>query len=102
MLFPDWVAITVLALLLVGAASAWIRHHKSALMLQTKKTRFSKRTAEETRDWSYTKDRIDQQLNAQYQALATEELPPRCSHFLKSSTKKRNLQQVRARLRHQP
>src|SRR6516162_10587692 len=42
MLFPDWVAITVLVLLLVGAASAWIRQHKFALMQQTKKPRFPK------------------------------------------------------------
>ena len=83
MLFPDWVAITVLVLLLVGAASAWIRQHKSALMQQTKKPRFSKRTAEEWRDWSYTKERIGQQLKAYYQALATEELPPRLLALLK-------------------
>src|SRR5262249_34614189 len=86
MLFPDWVAITVLVLLLVGAASAWIRQHKSALMQQTKKPRFSKRTAEESRDWSYAKDRIGQQLKAHYQALATEELPPR---FARTSQKVR-------------
>ena len=83
MLFPDWVAITVLILLLVGAASAWLRQHKSALMQQTKKLRVSKRTAEEWRDWSYTKDRIGQQLKAHYQALATEELPPRLLALLK-------------------
>ena len=83
MLFPDWVAITVLVLLLVGAASAWIRQHKSALMQQTKKPRFSKRTAEEWRDWSYTKERIGLQLKAYYQALATEELPPRLIALLK-------------------
>jgi len=29
MLFPDWLAITVLVLLLVWAVSAWIRQHKS-------------------------------------------------------------------------
>src|SRR6516165_5364752 len=83
MLFPDWVAITVLVLLLVGAASAWIRQHKSAPMLQTKKPRFSKRTAEEARDWSYTKERIGQQLKAHYQTLATKELPPRLLALLK-------------------
>jgi hypothetical protein len=82
MLFPDWVAITVLVFLLVGAASAWIRQHKSALQ-QTKKPRFSKRTAEEWRDWSYTKERIGLQLKAHYQALATEELPPRLLALLK-------------------
>jgi hypothetical protein len=82
MLFPDWVAITVLVLLLVGAASAWIRQHKSALTQQTKKPRFSKRT-EESRDWSYTKERIGLQLKAHYQALATEELPPRLLALLK-------------------
>ena len=82
MLFPDWVAVTVLVLLLVGAASAWIRQHKSALMQQTKKRRFSKRT-EESRDWSYTKERIGLQLKAHYQALATEELPPRLLALLK-------------------
>ena len=83
MLFPDWVAITVLVLLLVGAASACIWQHKSALMQQTKKPPFSKRTAEEWRDWSYTKERIGLQLKAHYQALATEELPPRLLAFLK-------------------
>ena len=83
MLFPDWVAITVLVLLLVGAASAWLRQHKSALMQQTKKPRFSKRTAEEWRDWSYTKERIGLQLKAHYQALTTEELPPRLLALLK-------------------
>ena len=82
MLFPDWVAITVV-LLPVGAASAWIRQHKSALMQQTKKPPFSKRTAEEWRDWSYTKERIGLQLKAHYQALATEELPPRLLALLK-------------------
>ena len=40
MVFPDWVAITVLVLLLVGAASAWIWQHKSALMQQTKNPPF--------------------------------------------------------------
>ena len=83
MLFPDWVAITVLVLLLVGAASAWIRQHKSALMQQTKKRRFSKRIAEEARDWSYTKERIGLQLKAHYQAVVTEELPPRLLALLK-------------------
>jgi hypothetical protein len=83
MLFPDWVAITVLVLLLVGAASAWIWQHKSALMQQTKKPRFSKHTAEESRDWSYTKERIGLQLKAHYQALATEELPPQLLALLK-------------------
>ena len=83
MLFPDWVAITVLVLLLVGAASAWIWQHKSALMRQTKKPRFSKRTAKELRDWSYIKDRIGEQLKAHYQALETEELPPRLLALLK-------------------
>ena len=29
MLFPDWVAIAILVLCLVWAASAWIRQHKS-------------------------------------------------------------------------
>ena len=82
MLFPDWVAITVLVLLLVGAASACIWQHKSALMQQTKKRRFSKRT-EESPDWSYTKERIGLQLKAHYQALATEELPPRLLAVLK-------------------
>jgi len=82
-LFPDWVAITALVLLLVGAASAWIRQHKSALTQQTKRPRFSKRTADEWRDWSYTKDRIGQQLKAHYQALASEELPPRLLVLLK-------------------
>ena len=80
MLFPDWVAITVLVLLLVGAASAWIRQHKSALTQQTNKPRFSKPTADEWRDWT---DRIGQQLKAYYQALATEELPPRLLALLK-------------------
>jgi hypothetical protein len=41
-----------------------------------KKPTFSKRTADEWRDWSYTKDRIGQQLKAHYQAYATEEVPP--------------------------
>ena len=83
MLFPDWVAITVLVLLLVGGASAWIRQHKFALMQRTKKPRFSKRTAEEWPDWSYTKERIGLQLKAHYQAFATEELPPRLLALLK-------------------
>jgi len=83
MLFPDWVAVTVLVLLLVGATSAWIRQHKFAPMQQIKKPRFSKRTAEEWRDWSYTKERIGLQLKAHYQALATEELPPRLLALLK-------------------
>jgi len=83
MLFPDWVAVTVLVLLLVGATSAWIRQHKFAPMQQIKKPRFSKRTAEEWRDWSYTKERIGLQLKAHYQALATEELPPRLLSLLK-------------------
>jgi len=82
MLFPDWVAVTVLVLLLVGATSAWIRQHKFAPMQQIKKPRFSKRT-EESRDWSYTKERIGLQLKAHYQALATEELPPRLLALLK-------------------
>ena len=82
MLFPDSVAITVLVLLLVGAALAWIRQHKSALTQQTKEPRFSKRT-EESRDWSYTKERIGLQLKAHYHALATEELPPRLLALLK-------------------
>ena len=83
MLFPDWVAVTVLVLLLVGATSAWIRQHKFSPMQQIKKPRFSKRTAEEWRDWSYTKERIGLQLKAHYQALATEELPPRLLALLK-------------------
>ena len=83
MLFPDWVAVTVLVLLLVGATSAWIRQHKFAPMQQIKKPRFSKRTAEEWRDRAYTKERIGQQLKAYYQALATEELPPRLLALLK-------------------
>ena len=83
MLFPDWVAITVLVLLLVEGASAWIRQHKFALMQRTKKPRFSKRTAEEGRDWSYTKERIGLQLKAHYQAVATEQLPPRLLALLK-------------------
>jgi hypothetical protein len=52
-------------------------------MQQIKKRRFSKRTAEESRDWSYTKERIGLQLKAHYQALATEELPPRLLALLK-------------------
>ena len=52
-------------------------------MQQTKKPPFSKRTAEEWRDWSYTKERIGLQLKAHYQALATEELPPRLLALLK-------------------
>ena len=83
MLFPDWVAVTVLVLLLVGATSAWIRQHKFAPMQQIKKPRFSKRTAEEGRDWSYTKERIGLQLKAHYQAVATEQLPPRLLALLK-------------------
>ena len=104
MLFPDWVAITVLVLLLVGAASAWLRQHKSALMQQTKKPRFSKRTAEEWRDWSYTKERIGQQLKAYYHALATEELPPRLLAILKKFDEETepSAEQVRSRLRRQP
>jgi hypothetical protein len=50
---------------------------------QTKKPRFSKRTAEEWRDRAYTKDRIGQQLKMYYEALATEELPPRLLALLK-------------------
>jgi hypothetical protein len=80
MLFLDWIAITVLILLLVGAAPARIRQHKSALTQQTNNPRFSKRTADEWRDWS---DRIGQQLKAYYQALPTEELPPRLLALLK-------------------
>ena len=83
MLFPDWVAVTVLVLLLVGATSAWIRQHKFAPMQQIKKPRFSKRTAEGGRDWSYTKERIGLQLKAHYQAVATEQLPPRLLALLK-------------------
>ena len=52
-------------------------------MRQTKKPRFSKRTAKELRDWSYTKVRIGEQLKAHYQALETEELPPRLLALLK-------------------
>jgi hypothetical protein len=52
-------------------------------MQQTKKPRFSKHTAEEWRDWSYTKERIGLQLKAHYQALATEEWPPRLLAVLK-------------------
>jgi hypothetical protein len=44
---------------------------------QTKKPTFSKRTLDEWRDWSSTKDRIGQQLRSYYQAYTTEELPPR-------------------------
>jgi hypothetical protein len=44
---------------------------------QTKKPIFSKRTADEWRNWSYIKGRIGQQLKEHYRACATEELPPR-------------------------
>jgi anti-sigma factor NepR-like protein len=44
---------------------------------QTKKPTFSKRTPDEWRDWSSTKDRIGEQLRRYYQAYTTEELPPR-------------------------
>jgi len=50
---------------------------------QTKKPAFSKRTDEAWRDWSYTKDRIGQQLKEHYRACATEELPPRLVALLK-------------------
>jgi hypothetical protein len=50
---------------------------------QTKKPVFSKRTADEWRDWSYTKDRIGQQLKDHYQACTTEELPPRLRALVK-------------------
>jgi Anti-sigma factor NepR len=52
-------------------------------MEQPKKPIFSKRTPDEWRDWSYTKDRIGQQLKAHYQACTTEELPPRLVELLK-------------------
>ena len=52
-------------------------------MQRTKKPRFSKRTAEEGCDWSYTKERIGLQLKAHYQAVATEQLPPRLLALLK-------------------
>jgi hypothetical protein len=42
-----------------------------------KKPTFSKRTDDAWRDWSYTKEQIDQQLKKYYQACTTEELPPR-------------------------
>jgi Anti-sigma factor NepR len=42
-----------------------------------------KRTPEELRDWSYTKDRIGKQLKEHYQSCATEELPPRLLILIK-------------------
>jgi Anti-sigma factor NepR len=50
---------------------------------QTKKPVFSKRSDDAWRDWSSTKDRIGEQLKAHYQAIATEELPPRLLALLK-------------------
>jgi Anti-sigma factor NepR len=44
---------------------------------------FSKRTDDAWRDWSFTKDRIGQQLKAHYQAITSEELPPRLLALLK-------------------
>jgi hypothetical protein len=43
----------------------------------------NKRTPDEWRDWSYTKDRIGQQLKVHYEALTTEELPPRLLALVK-------------------
>jgi hypothetical protein len=48
-----------------------------------KKPTFSKRTDEAWTDWSYIKDRIGQQLKAQYDACTNEELPPRLLALLK-------------------
>ena len=42
-----------------------------------------KKRTEELRDWSYTKDRIGQQLRAHFEASTTEELPPRLVAVLK-------------------
>jgi anti-sigma factor NepR-like protein len=50
---------------------------------QTKKPIFSKRNDEAWRVWSFTKDRIGQQLKAHYRAITTEELPPRLVALLK-------------------
>jgi hypothetical protein len=48
-----------------------------------KKPVFSKRTPEEWRDWSYTKDRIGQQLKTYYERCITDELPPRLLALIK-------------------
>jgi len=50
---------------------------------QTKKPKFSKRTPDEWRDWSFIKDRIGQQLKAQYDCICTDELPSRLLVLLK-------------------
>jgi hypothetical protein len=50
---------------------------------QPKKPTFSKRTDDAWRDWSYTKERIGQQLKDHYQACTNEELPPRLLALIK-------------------
>jgi hypothetical protein len=52
-------------------------------MEQPKKPSFSKRTADEWRDWANTRDRIGEQLKHYYQAYRTEELPPRLLALVK-------------------
>ena len=52
-------------------------------MQQAKKPMFSKRTDDEWRDWSYTKERIGEQLKKYYQACTTEELPPQLFALIK-------------------
>ena len=52
-------------------------------MQQSKKPTLSKRTDDASRDWSHIKDRLGEQLRAQYQAITTEELPPRLLAVLK-------------------
>jgi hypothetical protein len=52
-------------------------------MEQPKKPIVSKRTPNEWRDWSDTKDRIGEQLRQYYQGFTTEELPPRLMALLK-------------------
>jgi hypothetical protein len=45
--------------------------------------RTKKRTPDELRNWSFTKERIGQQLKDHYRACATEELPPRLLAVIK-------------------
>jgi hypothetical protein len=48
-----------------------------------KKPVSSKGTPEEWRDWSYSKDRIGQQLKTYYERCITDELPPRLLALIK-------------------
>jgi hypothetical protein len=50
----------------------------------------NKRTPDELRNWSFTKEQIGKQLKEHYQACTTQELPPRLREVLKKLNKEKS------------